>query len=183
MKHHDAFIFICKMTLEEEKNLLIRYSYFDSIFGNMLIASTDKGICYAAFDDDGKTALHEIKTLYYPTAVLKEEITGMQQEALQCISKDNKNDKPIILHVKATDFQLKVWEELLKIPMGELTTYGNLAKQINNPKASRAVGAAVGDNPVSFLIPCHRVIQSTGKYGQYHWGMERKKMMIEWEKE
>ena len=74
------------------------------------------------------------------------------------------------MHLKGTDFQLKVWETLLKIPMGKLSTYGNIAAQIQSPKASRAVGSAIGDNPVAFLIPCHRVIQSTGIFGGYHWG-------------
>lgn len=178
---HNTFIFINKMTADEEKKLTIQYNYFDCIFGNILIASTDIGICYIAFDDDGKTALHELKTLYYPNAVFNKETTKMQQEAL-CVFSKNIANNPIMLHVKGTDFQLSVWEELLNIPMGKLTTYGNLANQLNNPKACRAVGSAVGANPVSFLIPCHRVVQSTGKYGQYHWGSDRKKAMIEWEK-
>jgi AraC family transcriptional regulator, regulatory protein of adaptative response / methylated-DNA-[protein]-cysteine methyltransferase len=87
----------------------------------------------------------------------------------------------IKLHVKGTDFQLKVWETLLTIPTGQLSTYGNIAAKINNPKASRAVGSAIGDNPVAFLIPCHRVIQSTGIFGGYMWGPKRKTAMIGWE--
>jgi AraC family transcriptional regulator of adaptative response/methylated-DNA-[protein]-cysteine methyltransferase len=87
----------------------------------------------------------------------------------------------IKLHLKGTPFQLKVWEALLKIPMGGLETYGSLAKEIQLPNASRAVGSAVGDNPVAFLIPCHRVIRSTGEFGQYHWGSTRKTAMIGWE--
>jgi AraC family transcriptional regulator, regulatory protein of adaptative response / methylated-DNA-[protein]-cysteine methyltransferase len=85
------------------------------------------------------------------------------------------------LHLKGTHFQLKVWETLLTIPFGQLSTYGNIASKINNPKASRAVGSAIGDNPVAFLIPCHRVIQSTGVFGQYMWGAKRKTAMISWE--
>ena len=84
-------------------------------------------------------------------------------------------------NIKRTQFQLKVWETLLKIPMGRLSTYGNIAKQIETPKAARAVGTAVGDNPVAFLIPCHRVIQSSGVFGGYHWGAIRKTAMIGWE--
>ena len=87
----------------------------------------------------------------------------------------------IKLHLKGTAFQIKVWETLLKIPVGQLSTYGNIAAQIEHPKAARAVGSAVGDNPVAFLIPCHRVIQSTGHFGQYHWGSTRKVAMIGWE--
>jgi AraC family transcriptional regulator of adaptative response/methylated-DNA-[protein]-cysteine methyltransferase len=87
----------------------------------------------------------------------------------------------IKLHLKGSPFQLKVWETLLKIPMGKLTTYGAVAKQIQLPKASRAVGTAIGENPVAFLIPCHRIIQSTGAFGGYHWGSIRKTAMIGWE--
>jgi AraC family transcriptional regulator of adaptative response/methylated-DNA-[protein]-cysteine methyltransferase len=87
----------------------------------------------------------------------------------------------IKLHLKGTPFQLKVWEALLNIPMASLTTYGQLAAGLSRPKASRAVGSAVGDNPVAFLIPCHRVIQSTGAIGQYHWGSDRKAAIIGWE--
>jgi AraC family transcriptional regulator of adaptative response/methylated-DNA-[protein]-cysteine methyltransferase len=83
--------------------------------------------------------------------------------------------------LKGTDFQLKVWEALLKIPMGQLSTYGDIARQIDNINASRAVGTAIGSNPVAFLIPCHRVIQSSGKIGGYMWGGTRKTAIIGWE--
>jgi len=87
----------------------------------------------------------------------------------------------IKLHLKGTQFQLKVWEALLNIPMGGLSTYASIAKNIHQPTASRAVGSAVGYNPVAFLIPCHRVIKSTGETGQYHWGAGRKSAIIGWE--
>jgi AraC family transcriptional regulator of adaptative response/methylated-DNA-[protein]-cysteine methyltransferase len=87
----------------------------------------------------------------------------------------------IKLHLKGTDFQLKVWESLLTIPMGKLSTYGNLADKIGHSKASRAVGTAIGSNPVAFLIPCHRVIQSSGNIGGYRWGSERKQLIVGWE--
>ena len=92
-----------------------------------------------------------------------------------------KKPEEIKLHLKGTDFQLKVWETLLKIPFGNLSTYGTIAKQIEKPSASRAVGTAIGDNPVAFLIPCHRVIQSTGTLGGYMWGIDRKQAIIGWE--
>jgi AraC family transcriptional regulator of adaptative response/methylated-DNA-[protein]-cysteine methyltransferase len=85
------------------------------------------------------------------------------------------------LHLKGTPFQIKVWETLLKVPMGDLTTYGEIAHQIDEPRAMRAVGSAVGHNPVAFLIPCHRVIRSDGQVGEYHWGSTRKQAMIGWE--
>ena len=105
----------------------------------------------------------------------------IQQNALYIFTHDWSKLNQVKLHLKGTDFQLKVWETLLKIPMGKLSTYGNIAEQIQSPKASRAVGSAIGDNPVAFLIPCHRVIQSTGTFGQYHWGSTRKTAMIGWE--
>ena len=83
--------------------------------------------------------------------------------------------------MKGTEFQLKVWDALLKIPMGSLSTYSEIASQIGKPKASRAVGTAIGSNPIASLIPCHRVIQASGNIGQYHWGHIRKKAMIAWE--
>ncbi len=179
---HGTFVYINKMNPDEYKNggesLTIQYNYFDCLFGQVLVANTDKGICYMAFDDDNTTALKGLKDIF-PKAVYKNEKTNMQQDSLLIFTE---KPKAVMLHVKGTDFQVKVWEELIKIPMSELTTYGTLAQQINNRKACRAVGSAVGDNPVSFLIPCHRVIQSSGKYGQYHWGPERKRRMIEWEK-
>ncbi|MNT75939.1 Methylated-DNA--protein-cysteine methyltransferase [compost metagenome] len=104
-----------------------------------------------------------------------------QQNALYIFSHDWSKLNQVKLHLKGTEFQLKVWEALLKIPMGKLATYGNLAKQLQNPNASRAVGTAIGDNPVAFLIPCHRVIQSSGALGGYHWGLNRKTAMIGWE--
>ena len=88
----------------------------------------------------------------------------------------------IKIHIKGTDFQIKVWEALLKIPMGELSTYASIATSINNPNASRAVGSAIGDNPVAFIIPCHRVIQTGGGLGGYRWGLERKERLLASEK-
>jgi AraC family transcriptional regulator, regulatory protein of adaptative response / methylated-DNA-[protein]-cysteine methyltransferase len=105
----------------------------------------------------------------------------MQQNAFYLFTQDWNQLPEIKLHLKGTDFQLKVWETLLRIPMGGLTTYKDIAGRIGNPQASRAVGTAVGDNPVAYLIPCHRVIQSTGVIGQYHWGAGRKTAMIGWE--
>jgi AraC family transcriptional regulator of adaptative response/methylated-DNA-[protein]-cysteine methyltransferase len=105
----------------------------------------------------------------------------VQQNALFVFTHDWSRLSQVKLHLKGTAFQLKVWETLLKIPMGKLTTYGSIARQIQVPKASRAVGTAIGDNPVAFLIPCHRIIQSTGVIGGYHWGAIRKTAIIGWE--
>ena len=96
-------------------------------------------------------------------------------------TQDWKDLSKIKLHLKGTAFQIKVWEAFLKIPMGDVSTYSGIANSINNPNESRTVGPAIGDNPVAFLIPCHRVIRSTGDFGQYHWGSVRKTAMIGWE--
>ncbi|MFV0419447.1 MAG: bifunctional helix-turn-helix domain-containing protein/methylated-DNA--[protein]-cysteine S-methyltransferase [Dysgonomonas sp.] len=181
---HDLFVKIEGMTPGEYKNggenLSIHYSFAETPFGEILIASTAKGICYMAFADKEDIALNELKILY-PNAAYKQLTDDTQQKALYIFKQDWNQPEQIKLHIKGTDFQLKVWETLLKIPMGKLSTYGEIAKHLDNPKASRAVGSAVGDNPIAFLIPCHRVIRSTGIIGQYHWNSNRKAAIIGWE--
>jgi AraC family transcriptional regulator of adaptative response/methylated-DNA-[protein]-cysteine methyltransferase len=181
---HDLFVNIEGMTPGEYKNggetLQINYSFAESPFGNILVASTTKGICYMAFTENAEIAFEEMRSLF-PNADYRQMTDLLQQNVLQIFTQDWKKIGQVKLHLRGTEFQLKVWETLLKIPMGQLTTYGSLAKELENPKASRAVGSAVGDNPVAFLIPCHRVIQSTGVLGNYHWGSNRKAAMIGWE--
>jgi AraC family transcriptional regulator of adaptative response/methylated-DNA-[protein]-cysteine methyltransferase len=181
---HDLFINIEGMTPAEYKNggraLTINYSFAESPFGNILVASTVKGICYLAFADDKEEAFSQLHA-QFPNATYHQVVDMTQQNALFIFKKDWSKLSTIKLHLKGTAFQLKVWEALLRIPMGGLYTYGALAQNIDLPNASRAVGSAVGDNPVAFLIPCHRVIRSTGEFGQYHWGATRKSAMIGWE--
>lgn len=181
---HDLFINIEGMTPGEFKNggeqLTINYSYAESPFGSLIVASTGKGICYMAFADDQNEALEALKNTF-PNAQYHQLLDMIQQNALYIFTQDWSRINEIKLHLKGTDFQLKVWETLLKVPIGGLSTYATIAASINNPKASRAVGSAVGDNPVAFLIPCHRVIKSTGEFGQYHWGSSRKTAIIGWE--
>ena len=181
---HDLFVNIEGMTPGEYKNcgenLCINYSFAESPFGNVIVASTSKGICHIAFYDDENTAFANLQC-QFPAAQYQQLLDKEQQNALYIFSHDWSKLQQIKLHLKGTDFQLKVWEALLKIPMGKLATYGNIAKQLQNPNASRAVGTAIGDNPVAFLIPCHRVIQSSGALGGYHWGVNRKTAMIGWE--
>jgi AraC family transcriptional regulator of adaptative response/methylated-DNA-[protein]-cysteine methyltransferase len=133
-----------------------------------------------AFAEDQIIGLADLKSKF-PNAQFIKTVDLLQTTALSIFDADWSKLNTIKLHLKATDFQLKVWNTLLKVPAGSLTTYGGIAGMINNPNASRAVGTAVGDNPVAFLIPCHRVIQSTGAIGQYHWGSIRKAAMIGWE--
>jgi len=181
---HDLFVNIEGMTPAEYKNggknLKINYSFAESKFGKLIVASTSKGVCYMAFEEDEAVAKINLMKRF-PSAEFIQQTDDLQKKAWSIFSQDFKNLETIKLHLKGTDFQLKVWESLLKIPMGKLSTYGNLAEEIGNSKASRAVGTAIGSNPVAFLIPCHRVIQSTGKIGGYMWGSERKQMIIGWE--
>lgn len=181
---HDLFVNIEGMTPGEYKNggenLSINYSYAESPFGNIMVASTEKGICHIAFANSEAEGLVALKKAF-PNATYKPMVDLIQQNALYVFKHDWSKLEEIKLHLKGTEFQIKVWETLLKIPAGKLSTYGNIANQLNQPTASRAVGSAVGDNPVAFLIPCHRVIQSTGEFGQYHWGSNRKTAIIGWE--
>lgn len=181
---HDLFIQIEGMTPAEYKhggqNLSIHYQFAETLFGEVLIASTHKGICALTFVQHQADALEQLKS-QFPQAIFKQQADQFQQSALVLFQKDQCRLADIKLHLKGTDFQLKVWQSLLKIPMGQLSTYGELARAIEHPKAARAVGTAIGNNPVAFLIPCHRVIQSTGAFGGYEWGATRKMAMIGWE--
>jgi AraC family transcriptional regulator of adaptative response/methylated-DNA-[protein]-cysteine methyltransferase len=189
---HDLFITIEGMTPGEFRNggaeLEINYSFAESPFGDILVASTPKGICYMAFVDraaesqvNAEAAAGLDLQSHFPNARFRQMTDLIQQNALYIFTQDWSRLQQIKLHLKGTEFQLKVWETLLKIPMGGLSTYKDIAGRLGNPGASRAVGSAVGDNPVAFLIPCHRVIQSVGAFGQYHWGATRKTAIIGWE--
>jgi AraC family transcriptional regulator of adaptative response/methylated-DNA-[protein]-cysteine methyltransferase len=181
---HDLFVKIEGMTPGEFKNggaaLDINYSFAESPFGNLIVASTYKGICHMAFSDDQQAAFGDL-TSRFPNARYHQMVDLIQQNALYIFTQDWTRLGEIKLHLNGTGFQLKVWETLLKIPLGGLTTYGAIAGNIGRHKASRAVGTAVGDNPVAFLIPCHRVIRSSGIIGDYHWGSTRKSAIIGWE--
>ena len=181
---HDLFVSIEGMTPGEYKNggqdLVINYSFAESPFGQILAASTTKGICYMAFVAQDARDLDSLKNKF-PNATYRQVVDQHQQNALFIFRQDWKGLQKIKLHLKGSPFQLKVWETLLRIPFGNLDTYGEIARQIQNETASRAVGTAVGDNPVAYLIPCHRVIQAAGKIGGYHWGTNRKAAIIGWE--
>ncbi|WPO80647.1 methylated-DNA--[protein]-cysteine S-methyltransferase [Flavobacterium sp. KACC 22761] len=181
---HDLFVNIEGMTPAEYKNggknLEINYSFAESPFGNIIVASTQKGVCFMAFAEEEEIGFQDLKHKF-PNAQFSKKLDLAQQNALFIFQNDWSKLSEIKLHLKGTDFQLKVWETLLKIPMGQLSTYGNIAHQIQKPNASRAVGTAIGSNPVAFLIPCHRVIQSSGVFGGYMWGNTRKTAIIGWE--
>ena len=181
---HDLFITMEGMTPGEYKNggvnLTINYSIAESPFGNIIVASTEKGICHMAFADNEDSAFDDLQ-VKFPKATYHQKVDKAQQDALLFFQSDWRKLNEIKLHLKGTEFQLKVWEALLSIPYGGLSTYGDVAQLINHPKASRAVGTAIGNNPVAYLIPCHRVIQQSGNIGGYHWNPTRKKAIIGWE--
>lgn len=181
---HDLFVSIEGMTPGEYKNggehLTISYSFAATPFGLILMASTSKGICDIAFAEERKMALQTLKNKF-PNGFYVEQSNEMHEHALQLFNGNWSEEHQVKLHLKGTDFQLKVWETLLKTPFGSVTSYGTVANEIKLSTASRAVGTAIGANPVAFLIPCHRVIQATGIFGQYHWGADRKAAMIGWE--
>jgi len=181
---HDLFVKLEAMTPTEFKNgginLNINYSIQDSPFGHILIASTNKGICQITFinnPNEGETNLRR----EFPNANIRNNEEPIHLEAIKIFDKSSKLSSPIHIHIKGTAFQLKVWEALLKIPAGELCKYGDIAKNIGKEKASRAVGTAIGSNPIAYLIPCHRVIQSSGIFGGYRWDPIRKTAIIAWE--
>ncbi|MHA3061904.1 bifunctional transcriptional activator/DNA repair enzyme AdaA [Acinetobacter sp. ANC 4636] len=180
---HDLFIQIEGMTPAEYqqggKQLTIKHWVYDTPFGAAFIASTAKGICALSFDTP-MLALQQLQ-IQFPNADFQQMQEIKQQQALAIFMQNEACLSQLKLHLKASEFQLKVWESLLKIPQGELCSYASIAQQIGQPKASRAVGTAIGRNPVAFLIPCHRVIQASGVLGGYRWGITRKAAIIAWE--
>ena len=158
----------------------VRYGFHPTPFGECLIATTSRGICHLAFvapvsrEDALERLDHD-----WPLAHLVADQDATRSVAAEAFPPPGSSKIPsLALHVKGTNFQLKVWRALLEIPAGTVTTYGALAIAVGDPKASRAVGTAVGSNPVSYLIPCHRVIRASGELGGYAWGVERKKVML-----
>jgi AraC family transcriptional regulator of adaptative response/methylated-DNA-[protein]-cysteine methyltransferase len=183
---HDLFINIEAMTPGEYKQkgwpLTIKYGYQDTPFGTALIGQTSRGICWWSFQDGGQpgNAFMEMQERW-PGAVFENDDMAVGETAEVVFKKNEKSPNKITLLVQGTNFQIKVWDALLYIPPSRLVTYGDLARWIGHPASGRAVGNAVGANPVSLLIPCHRVIRSLGETGNYHWGALRKKAMIAWE--
>ena len=181
---HDLFVTIEGMTPGEYKNggqqLLINFSYAETPFGDVMVASTPKGVCHMAFIESEGEGIGRLRQ-QFPNASFTRKVDLLQQSALRVFTDDWNNMARIKLHLMGTPFQLKVWETLLRIPRGRLSTYGAVGKNIGSPKASRAVGSAVGNNPVAYLIPCHRIILSNGILGGYQWGSVRKATIIGWE--
>ena len=178
---YDLFVQTEALTPGEVKakgaGLKIRYGSHPTPFGQALIATTERGIC--RLDFDAKKALAKLKADFgNATLILDSAHTQTLIEKIFTLKND---ETPLTLDLRGTNFQIQVWEALLRIPSGEVTTYQNIASAIGSPKATRAVGTAIGKNPVPLLIPCHRVIRATGEFGQYAFGSTRKKAILGWE--
>lgn len=180
-KLHKEFVRMERIT-PSDCPLSINYSFSVSPFGELLVASTSKGVCYMAFYEDQLEAIQQLKARF-SRSTFAEQLDPWHTKIAAIFREDGENLETINLHLQGTEFQFEVWNELLKIPLGELSTYGEIAQDIGKPKASRAVGTAIGSNPVAFVVPCHRVVQKSGKLGGYMWGTERKKKLISWEAE
>ncbi|MFN3663284.1 methylated-DNA--[protein]-cysteine S-methyltransferase [Yoonia sp.] len=158
--------------------LRINWGWFDSAFGPALVMGTDRGICGLAFAAEAGTAatMGDLR-LRWPRAEFIENPGALRDWATAALGMTGQTR----LHMIGAPFQLKVWEALLAIPSGHVTTYAEIAQSIGNPKAVRAVGTAVGRNPVGWLIPCHRALRKSGGLGGYHWGLPVKRAMLAWE--
>lgn len=154
----------------------ISYTHFESQFGKCLVAATDKGVCHVIFFDQLEEALKELGSRW-KKAKLENQQTSNQKPIIQYLI-DQKSSSKIKLHLHGTDFQHKVWKALLTIQSGQTSTYAEVAKKAGHSKAYQAVGGAIGDNPIAYLIPCHRVLKSTGEISGYRWGIGRKRAML-----
>jgi AraC family transcriptional regulator of adaptative response/methylated-DNA-[protein]-cysteine methyltransferase len=158
--------------------MTLRAGIVESPFGHCLIADSPRGICCLSFFDttDKEAATAELRDVWPLADVVWDpsHARSLADGIFAC-------DRSMRVFVAGTDFQVRVWRELMRIPMGGTISYGGLAAIVGNPRAARATGSAVGANPVSFLIPCHRVILGNGDIGHYHWGADRKRAILEWE--
>ena len=170
---------IQKITADELLHLQINYSVSETCLGSMLIASTAKGLFYTGFTFTDKDAFMDLKKRA-AVEQLVQQSDDFQQQAIDFMNKKSTQLPPF--HLKGSSFQIAVWEALLKIPYGQKVAYQDIASWIGKPSTCRAVGSAIGKNPVSVLIPCHRVIQSSGGLGGYYWGLDVKRMVLDSEK-
>ena len=168
-------IAIIRLNKNEIKELIIKYFFYETEYAPALIASSPKGVCYIGFGEK-EFMLRDFKKRY-AGAIFQEEKAEMHNLALNYIRHEKVAELP--LHISGTDFQLDVWKALIQIPIGNMSSYQDVAKAAKRPKAVRATGSAVGSNPVSCIIPCHRVIRSDGGLGGYFWGLDIKKKMLD----
>lgn len=163
--------------------LEIDYGFATTPFGKALIGETKRGICHLSFVDQDSVAAREILASQWPNAKLHRNDQRIAELAGEVFTpgRTSTSSRPLRAFVRGSAFQLRVWRALLRVPAGSLTTYGRLAEAIGQSRAARAVGSAVGANPIAFIIPCHRVIRETGALGHYHWDPIRKRAIVGWE--
>ena len=183
---YDHFVHLEAVTPGEYKTggagLTIEYAVHDTPFGKAFIATTPRGICNFEFLDSMEIDEHLTALLQkWPHAMVHENRQRTLAVIKDMFGEERKLDRPVSLHVSGTNFQISVWKALLQIPPATVVSYSKVATAIGHPRSARAVGLAVGANPVAFLIPCHRVIQQSGKLGGYHWGETRKQAIHAWE--
>lgn len=184
---HDLFVTHEAMSPGEWKaggeGLTLAYGFHPSPFGDALMVATQRGLAGLAFaDPDEKARSLDDMQQRWPRAQFREDAARAAGLARRIFDpKLWRQDRPLRVMMIGTDFEVRVWETLLKIPMGRVTTYSDIATKIRAPKAARAVGAAVGKNPIAFVVPCHRVIGKGGDLTGYHWGLTRKRAMLGWE--
>jgi AraC family transcriptional regulator of adaptative response/methylated-DNA-[protein]-cysteine methyltransferase len=183
---HDLFVATVAVTPGQYKDrgtgLTITHGFHDTPFGKCLIAITDKGISNLEFvgEEDQAHAVRRLESKWR-SALIREDQAATQAMISRVFHSPSVEQSALPLHVHGTNFQIKVWEALLKIPCGDLASYHDVAKAIGHPTADRAVATAVARNPIAFLIPCHRVIRKSGAVGGYRWGTARKKALLAWE--
>lgn len=159
----------------------IVYGFSDSAFGDIIVARTEQGLCDLQFLDYNRLeTIHELASRwgkYTPTTQDDDMARRVARTAFA-----PHDSLPVSLDLRGTDFQIRVWQALLQIPFGQTRTYQQVAEAIGEPTAVRAVATAIGQNPIAMLVPCHRVVRSDGTYGEYHWGRDLKRRLIDWEK-
>ncbi|MDH0137970.1 methylated-DNA--[protein]-cysteine S-methyltransferase [Aeromonas caviae] len=183
---YDHFVQLEAVTPGEYKQrgagLVIDHGVHDTPFGQAFVALTPRGVCNFSFlDDQAPQAPLAALAQRWPAAELREAPSRTQEVIHTMFDGSKTPDRPLSLHVSGTNFQISVWRALLQIPPAKVVSYAQVASAVGNPKAARAVGLAVGANPVALMIPCHRVIQQNGKLGGYHWGETRKQAIHAWE--
>jgi AraC family transcriptional regulator of adaptative response/methylated-DNA-[protein]-cysteine methyltransferase len=184
---HDLFVTHEAMSPGEWKTggegLTIRFGFHPSPFGSALVMATERGLAGLAFADPGeeRAALADMKARW-PRAIYVEDSARTAIVAKRIFDQSQwQPSQPLRVVLIGTDWEVRVWEALMQIPMGRLVTYSDIAGKVRSPAAARAVGAAVGKNPVSFVVPCHRVVGKSGELTGYHWGITRKRAMLGWE--
>jgi len=177
-KPNGFFVKIVPAHREEwEKVDFISYSFFSSPFGKMIVASVSQGVCYVGYAISRESALQELSSRF-PLNSFKKRKNKQHEHVRKLFAGKWEKREKLLLCLKGTEFQLKVWEALLQIPAGSLSTYSKIASAIGFPNAQRAVGTAIGKNPILYLIPCHRVITQAGKFGGFYWGIEKKMELL-----